>query len=162
MHVARCFVPAVLAMVVLSGAVRAQDVPHAGVSQNTLDTLLKLEAAQGPATRPAPYGLPIKYSTLTAAEHADILHHIRPCRWIDSEAAATAGFSVLLQVVTDATGTVRMAEVAPQNIGDMSNPLYFAFTQRAIATVLNFQCATLPLPSKMLGRNQTFSFLFSS
>jgi hypothetical protein len=43
----------------------------------------------------------------------------------------------------------------------MSNPLYYAFTQRAIAVVLNAQCATLPLPADMLGQNQTFTLEFA-
>jgi hypothetical protein len=100
-------------------------------------------------------------SGLTGPDRAAIGSHVRPCWNIDGQAEGIGSFSVLLTVTTDATGTVREAVVSPDNTGDMSNPLYYAFTQRAIAAVLNAQCATLPLPSNMLGQNQTFSFQFT-
>jgi neural Wiskott-Aldrich syndrome protein len=100
-------------------------------------------------------------SGLSGPDRAAIGSHVRPCWTVDAEAQDLQTFSVLLTVTTDATGTVRVANVSKDNTGDMSNPLYYAFTQRAIAAVLNAQCATLPLPSNMLGQNQTFSFIFT-
>lgn len=99
-------------------------------------------------------------AALSGPDRAAIGSHIRPCYNIDGEALGVGQFQVLLTVTTDTTGTVREAEISSDNTGDMSNPLYLAFTQRALAAVMNAQCATLPLPSNMLGSNQTFSFLF--
>ncbi|HYP62566.1 MAG TPA: hypothetical protein VEQ16_01690 [Acidocella sp.] len=146
------------------------------LSQSVMNTLMNLKAQelkkqQVPTstynpdqnTAPTAGGSPnsLANSGLTGPDRAAIGSHVRPCWNVDSEAEGLSGFSVLLQVTTDATGTVRVANVDPKNTGDMSNPLYFAFTQRAIAAVLNAQCATLPLPQNMLGQNQTFSFQFA-
>ncbi len=98
---------------------------------------------------------------LSGPDRTAIGNHVRPCWGVDAEAQGLSSFQVLLTVTTDAGGTVREAEVSPQNSGDMSNPIYFAFTQRAVAAVMNATCATLPLPSNMLGSNQTFSFIFT-
>jgi outer membrane biosynthesis protein TonB len=145
------------------------------LSQSVLNTLLKFKADQKQTQPPkavynpdaggAPNGGGSPNSTsnsgLSGPDRAAIGSHVRPCWGIDGEAQNVQSFSVLLTVTTDATGTVREAEVSKDNNGDMSNPLYYAFTQRAIAAVENYQCATLPLPSNMLGQNQTFSFIFT-
>lgn len=145
------------------------------LSQSVLNTLMNLKAQvkhQPPPTAvynpdqntaPDAGGSPnsTANSGLTGPDRAAIGNHVRPCWGIDGEAQNVQSFSVLLTVTTDSGGTVREAEVSSDNTGDMSNPLYFAFTQRAIAAVMNAQCATLPLPSNMLGQNQTFSFIFT-
>jgi neural Wiskott-Aldrich syndrome protein len=149
----------------------------APLSQSVQNTLLKLQALQkqeqppkavyNPDAGGAPNGGGSPNSTsnsgLSGPDRAAIGSHVRPCWNVDAEAQGLSGFSVLLQVTTDATGTVREAEVSPQNTGDMSNPLYNAFAQRAIAAVENYQCANLGpyLPSSMLGQNQTFIFQFT-
>jgi hypothetical protein len=56
---------------------------------------------------------------------------------------------------------VREAGVAPQDQGQMSDPVFAAFANRAVDAVTNYQCATLPLPADMLGQTQTFIFDFS-
>lgn len=101
-------------------------------------------------------------SGLTGPDRAAISSHLEPCWNYDGEAENVGSFQVLLTVTTDATGTVREAIVSPQNTGDMSNPLYYAFTQRALAAVMNYQCADLGpyLPSNLLGQNETFSFIY--
>ena len=145
------------------------------LSQSVLNTLMNLKALQkqnqppthvynpDQNTAPTVGGSPnsTANSGLSGPDRAAIGSHVRPCWNVDAEAEGLSGFSVLLQVTTDATGTVREAEVSPDNTGDMSNPLYYAFAQRAIAAVENYQCATLPLPSNMLGQNQTFTFQFT-
>jgi hypothetical protein len=68
---------------------------------------------------------------------------------------------VLLTVTTDASGTARVADVAPDDIGRMSDPVFRAFAERARRAVLNPQCANLPLPQQMLGSAHTFTFRFS-
>jgi outer membrane biosynthesis protein TonB len=147
----------------------------APLSQSVLNTLEKLEALQKQTTAPtahynpdqggAPNGGGSNQSTansrLSGADRNAIGNHVRPCWGIDAGAPGVAGFSVNLMVTTDATGTVRDAEVAPQDQGKMGDPIFAAYAQRAVDAVMNYQCATLPLPSYMLGQTQKFLFNFS-
>jgi hypothetical protein len=96
-----------------------------------------------------------------AANSTAIGNHAQPCWKIDAGAPSVSSFSVDLLVTTDSTGTVREAQVAPQDLGRMSDPAYAAFAKRALDAVMDYRCATLPLPSYMLGHNQTFIFSFS-
>jgi outer membrane biosynthesis protein TonB len=147
----------------------------APLSQNVLNTLMKLQALQKQTQPPtahynpeqggAPNGGGSNQSTanskLSGADRNAIGNHVRPCWTIDAGAPGVAGFHVLLNVTTDATGTVRQAVVAPEDQGKLSDPFFNAYAQRAINAVQNYRCATLPLPSYMLGHNQTFTFEFS-
>jgi outer membrane biosynthesis protein TonB len=148
----------------------------APLSPSVLNTLLKLQALQKQDKPPTAHynpdagGAPdaggspnsTANSGLSEADRNAIGAWVRRCWTIDAGAQNVQNYSVLLLVTTDPTGTVRMAQVSPQNNGgDMSDPEYFAFTQRAIAAVEDYQCATLPLPSNMLGQNQTFLFNFT-
>ncbi len=140
-----------------------------------LNTLMKLQALQKQQTPPtakynpdqggAPNGGGSNQSTansrLSSADRSAIGNHVRPCWGIDAGAPGVASFSVNLQVTTDAAGTVREADVAPQDQGRLSDPIFAAFAERAKEAVLNVQCASLPLPSYMLGSNQIFIFNFS-
>ncbi|MGE4482154.1 hypothetical protein [Acidocella sp.] len=145
------------------------------LSKNVLNTLSQLRVNQkqdkpptsqyNPDQGGAPDGGGSPNSTanshLSEADRNAIGAHVRPCWGIDAGAPGIQGFSVQLLVTTDASGTVRQAVVAPASQGDMGNPLYAAYAQRAIAAVENYQCATLPLPSYMLGKVQTFLFNFT-
>ena len=98
---------------------------------------------------------------LSASDRDAIASEVQPCWGIDAGAPGVSKFSVLLQVITDASGVVREAEVAPADEGKLSNPVFAAFAQRAVAAVKNYQCAKLPLPSYMLGQPQNFVFRFT-
>jgi hypothetical protein len=99
--------------------------------------------------------------TLSGADRDAIGNHVRPCWTIDAGAPGVSDFRVELTVTTDASGTVREATVASEDQGKLSDPLFYAYAQRAIAAVENYQCATLPLPAYDLGKLQTFTFEFS-
>jgi outer membrane biosynthesis protein TonB len=147
----------------------------APLSQSVLNTLAKLQALQKQTTPPkalynpdqggAPNGGGSNQSTansrLSGADRAAIGNHVRPCWGIDAGAPGVASFSVNLMVTTDGTGTVRDAEIAPQDQAKLGDPIFAAYAQRAVDAVMNYQCATLPLPPNMLGKNQTFLFNFS-
>jgi len=64
-------------------------------------------------------------------------------------------------VTTDETGTARLAKVASEDAGRMSNPVFRAFAERAVRAVLSPQCASLPLPRAMLGQTRQLRFRFS-
>jgi neural Wiskott-Aldrich syndrome protein len=146
----------------------------APLSQAVLNTLMKLQALQKQTQPPTAHYNPDQggapngggstqssaNSGLTGADRDAIGNHVRPCWTIDSGAPGVSSFSVELLVTTDATGTVRAAVVAPQDQGQLGDPIFNAYSQRAIEAVMNYQCATLPLPSYMLGKTQTFLFDF--
>ena len=147
----------------------------AAMSQSVLNTLDKLRALQkqdkpptahyNPDQGGAPNGGGSKNSTsnsrLSGADRGAIGSHVRPCWSIDAGAPGVQEFHVQLQVTTDATGTVRQAAVAARDQGRLGDPLFAAYAERAVDAVMNYQCATLPLPAYMLGQPQTFIFEFS-
>jgi hypothetical protein len=144
------------------------------LSQSVLNTLMNLKSSVKQTKAPthqynpdqggAPNGGGNPQSTansgLSGAQKGAIGDHVRPCWSVDSGAPGLSTFSVELTVTTDPTGTVREAAVAPQDQGKLGDPIFNAFAQRAVDAVMNVQCATLPLPSYMLGKNQTFLFDF--
>ncbi len=147
-------------------------VPLSSTVLNTLQNLKTLQKQDKPPTstyNPDAGGAPnaggnpnsTANSHLSGADRDAIGSHVRPCWNIDAGAPGVSSFSVHLLVQTDGTGTVRNAQVADQDQSRMSDPIYAAYAQRAISAVMNVQCATLPLPSYMLGQNQTFIFNFS-
>ena len=147
----------------------------APMSQSVLNTIAKLRALQkqkhaptaryNPAQGGAPQGGGTKMSTansgLTASDRNAIASEVQPCWGIDAGLPGVNKLSVLLQVTTDQTGTVREAEVAPADQGMLSDPSYAAFAQRAVNAVKSYQCAKLPLPAYMLGSVHTFIFRFT-
>jgi outer membrane biosynthesis protein TonB len=145
------------------------------LSKSVLNTLLKFESMQQQTQPPkaqynpdqggAPNGGGSTQSTansgLTGADRSAIGNHVRPCWNIDAGAPGVSTFSVNLMVTTDPTGTVRQAVVAPEDQNKLGDPIFNAYANDAINAVMNVQCATLPLPSYMLGKNQTFLFNFT-
>ena len=149
----------------------------APLSQTVQNTLMKLQALQkqkqpptahyNPQQGGAPNGGGSTQSTentgLNAAERAAIGAHVRPCWTVDAGAPGLSGFAVHLIVTTDAAGVARVAVVAPEDQDKMSDPLFRAFADRAIAAVTNYQCADFSkyLPTYMLGKPHTFPFYFT-
>jgi hypothetical protein len=85
---------------------------------------------------------------------------VRECWTIDNGALNVDKLQVLLEVTTDAQGTARMAAVAPEDRGNMGDPVFRAFAERAIRAILSPKCASFPLPKTMLGQPQTLKFRF--
>jgi outer membrane biosynthesis protein TonB len=144
------------------------------LSQSVLNTLMNLKSMEKQVKPPthvynpeqggAPDGGGSTKSTansrLSGADRNAIGNHVRPCWGIDAGAPGVSTFSVELTVQTDAAGTVRNAVIAPEDQSKMGDPIYAAYAQRAVDAVMNYQCATLPLPPYMLGSPQTFLFDF--
>jgi len=97
---------------------------------------------------------------LSGADKNAIGSRLHPCFHIDTGALNADSLHVLLDITTDPTGTIRVATVDPKDQDNMSNPLFYAYAQRAIAAALDVQCATLPLPKSMLGSNQNLTVEF--
>jgi hypothetical protein len=144
-------------------------------NSNALEaTLLRLRQLQAqkepPRARPNPKaggqpdsgGNPASNDTdaLSAAARGEIGAHVRECWTKDAGAEGVDKLSVVLHVVTDATGTTRVANVADEDKGKMSDPVFQAFAERAVRAVMDVRCATLPLPHQMLGHINNLTFRF--
>lgn len=68
--------------------------------------------------------------------------------------------AVRLIVTTDPTGTIRVAEIAPSDASHNGGGVARAFAERARRAALDPQCAQLPLPGALKGRNRTFEITF--
>jgi hypothetical protein len=137
-------------------------------------TLLRLRQmqrqAEPPRARPNPRaggqpdtgGNPASNDTdaLSAAQRGEIGAHVRECWTKDSGAQGLDKLSVVLNVVTDPTGTARVANVADEDRGKLSDPVFQAFAERAVRAVMDVRCANLPLPRQMLGRVNDLTFRF--
>jgi hypothetical protein len=137
-------------------------------------TLLRLRQMQQqkepPRARPNPRaggqpdsgGNPASNDTdaLSAAQRGEIGAHVRECWTKDSGAQGLDKLSVVLTVVTDASGTTRVANVADEDKAKLSDPIFQAFAERAVRAVMDVRCATLPLPHQMLGRINNLTFRF--
>src|SRR5271166_4809621 len=99
-------------------------------------------------------------SRLSSAEAGAIGSEVRRCWTYDAGARDVMTFQVLLKVTVDETGVARVADVAPEDQGRLSNPTFYAFARRAIDAVLDPRCANLPLPHTMAGQVQQFTFRF--
>lgn len=144
--------PAQLAQLLNSHAIKKQVQPPKAVYNPDQDTA---PDAGGSPNSTANAGL-------SGPDREAIAAHMLPCWNYDGEAPNVGSFQVLMIITTDASGTVRNAVVSPQNVGIPGNPLYAAFVQRALYAVQAYQCANLGpyLPSNLLGRNETFTFLY--
>jgi hypothetical protein len=149
--------------------------PNTAQNSSALEaTLLRLRQMQRqtdpPRARPNPRaggqpdsgGNPASNDTeaLSAAQRGEIGAHVRECWTKDAGAQGLDKMSVVLDVVTDATGTARVAKVADEDRGKMSDPVFQAFAERAVRAVQDVRCATLPLPKQMLGRINNLTFRF--
>jgi neural Wiskott-Aldrich syndrome protein len=65
-----------------------------------------------------------------------------------------------LIVTYDESGTVRMAEVGPDDRGRLNDPRFRAFAERAMRAVRDPRCASLPIPKSDLGHVGTLTFRF--
>jgi hypothetical protein len=149
--------------------------PNVAPNSSALEaTLLKLRQMQQqtepPRARPNPKaggrpdsgGNPASNDTdaLSAAQRGQIGAHVRECWTKDAGALDLDKLSVVLTVVTDATGTARVASVADEDKAKMSDPVFQAFAERAVRAVMDVRCATLPLPRDMLGKVNNLTFRF--
>lgn len=99
-------------------------------------------------------------SKLSADQARAIGDEVRRCWTYDAGARGVDQMQVLLSVRTDAAGVARQAAVAASDAGKLGDPVFRAFTERAVRAVLSAQCANLPLPRHMLGQPQTLTFRF--
>jgi hypothetical protein len=145
--------------------------PNSSAMEATLLKLRQMQRqTQPPRARPNPRaggqpdsgGNPASDDTeaLSAAQRGDIGSHVRECWTKDSGALGLDKMSVVLNVVTDPTGTARVATVADEDKGKLSDPAFQAFAERAVRAVMDVRCATLPLPHQMLGRVNNLTFRF--
>jgi hypothetical protein len=100
---------------------------------------------------------------LSSSQIGAIGAHVRDCWSYDSGALGADKFVVRMRVTTDETGTARIADIAGEDAGRMSDPRFRAFAERARRAVLDPHCANLEklLPASMLGQRRVLDFRFS-
>jgi hypothetical protein len=139
--------------------------------QNTLDRIRASQNQTKPPTarpNPAAGGAPNGggsptgdiNATLSAAQRGAIGDRIRECWTKDAGALDLDKMSVALSVTLDATGTIRLSEVAPADRGRLSDPRFRSFSERAIRATLDPRCATVPMPKDKLGGVQKLTINF--
>jgi neural Wiskott-Aldrich syndrome protein len=141
--------------------------------ENTLEKLRALEQQTSPPKAlpnpaaggaPNPGGSPKSNDTaaLSASQRGQIGNYVRRCWTYDPGAVGVNQFQVLLDITTDASGVVRVANIAPSDKARVdANPMLRAFAERAVNAVLDPRCATLPLPPALLGAPRHLEFRFS-
>jgi hypothetical protein len=146
-HAARCHIAAALAVLVLGGATADAKAPKQCICLAVM-----------------------KEVTLTQAEQAAVSAHIKPC-WgartgpfdlLVSNTVVSLSPGVPVQLMVAPDGTVRDASVAPYNTSVLSDAAYRSFARLVYEAATNPRCASLPLPSAVLGQNETFTFQFTS
>jgi hypothetical protein len=97
---------------------------------------------------------------LTDAQRGAIGDKVRECWTKDAGALDIDKQSVQLVVTYDETGTVRIAEVGPDDAGRMGDARFRAFAERAMRAVRDPRCAGLPLPKTEIGKVGKLTFRF--
>jgi len=97
---------------------------------------------------------------LTAGVRRAIGDRLRECWTGDKNALDYDKQFVRLVVTTDATGTIRIADIAPTDASRTGNGIARAFAERAKRAALDPQCAQLPLPGTLKGQNRSFEITF--
>jgi len=147
--------------------------PESTELQNTLEKLRALQKQSQPpktAYNPSRGGAPNgggspqgnDTASLSAGQRTAIGDSVRRCWFSDPGMLDLDKMQVLLTVTTDSAGTVRQADVAPEDQGKVNaNPRLRVFSERARRAVLDPACANLPLPKNLLGQSRVFTFRFS-
>ncbi|MBV9755956.1 MAG: hypothetical protein JO047_02790 [Alphaproteobacteria bacterium] len=115
-------------------------------------------AGSAPAALASPRGNPV--GSLPPEAYRGVIDHVRTCWRGYVGKLADARFQARLQVVTDESGVVREAKLAPDEATRLSDPGFKTFVEAAMRSVLEPDCAQLPIPAANLGHKIAFDFLF--
>lgn len=97
---------------------------------------------------------------LTANVRRAIGDRLRECWTGDKSALDYDKQFVRLVVTTDATGTIRIADISANDASRTGGGVARAFAERARRAALDPQCAQLPLPGALKGQNRLFEITF--
>jgi len=97
---------------------------------------------------------------LTAEVHSAVIAHVKACWAAYMHRLGDVHYQARLRVITDEAGVVREVKLAREDLPRLADPSYQAFTQAAIRSVLDPQCAQLPIPAAMQGHKIAFDFVF--
>lgn len=147
--------------------------PDTHLVESTLDRLRSAErqaqaaaakANSPPGGAPRAGGSPTGDITakLTGEQKGAIGDKVRECWTKDEGALALDKMSVVMTVTVDATGLVRMADVADVDKNKLADPRFRAFAERARRANLDSRCANLSneLPKSELGHVARLTFRF--
>lgn len=118
-------------------------------------------AARGDADAAPLAALPVHSGgNLPPDAYRGIIDHVRTCWRGNVGKLGAVRFQARLQVFTDESGVVREAKLAPDEAGRLSDPAYKTFVEAAMRSVLEPDCAQLPIPEPNLGHKMAFDFVF--
>ena len=89
-----------------------------------------------------------------------IVKHISACWRVNVSRLGDVRHQAHLRVVADAEGVVREANLVAEGPATTSDPSFQEFVQAAMHSVLDPQCAQLPMPAALLGHRIAFDFMF--
>jgi hypothetical protein len=98
--------------------------------------------------------------TLPPEAYRGVIEHVRACWRGYVSKLGDAHFQARLQVVTDESGVVRDAKLAPDEAARLSDPAFRTYVEAAMRAVLEPDCAQLPIPPANLGHKIAFDFVF--
>ncbi len=140
---------------------------HDEALDSTLDRLRAQLASRDPTrTMPPPRGgapggsspAAVDNALLTANVRRAIGDRLRECWTGDKGALDYDKQLVRLVVTTDAAGTIRVADIAPNDASRTGGGVARAFAERAKRAALDPQCAQLPLPDALKGQTLEIAF----
>lgn len=111
--------------------------------------------AAGAAVLPANAG-----GYLSPEAYGGIITHVRTCWRTYVSRLGDVRFQARLHVLTDERGVVREARLAEEDMPHLSDPSFQTYVAAAMHSVLDRDCAQLPIPAAKLGRRITFDFVF--
>jgi hypothetical protein len=101
-------------------------------------------------------------ATLTPLQKSNVGDEVRSCLLHYNNGRGKPGTFVLIKVITDATGTVQLAEVAPTDQARvLADPALRLLAEHAVRALLDRRCAALPLPDSLRNAPHSFEFRVS-
>ncbi len=114
-----------------------------------------------PATLPASASAPANaVGHLPPDVYSTIIAHVRGCWRGYVSQLPEPRFKARLEVITDESGVVREAQLASEERPQLANPSFQSFVRAAMHSVLDPDCAQLPIPPANLGHKIAFDFVF--
>jgi hypothetical protein len=99
-------------------------------------------------------------SALPPEIYKAVIQHVSSCWRVNVGRLGDVRHQAHLRAVADAEGVMREAKLVPEDLARLSDPSFQEFADAAIRSVLDPQCAQLPIPEGLLGRRIAFDFVF--
>lgn len=114
-----------------------------------------------PASLAAAATLPTNAAGYLSPEvYGGVISHVRTCWRTYVSRLGDVRFQARLHVLADESGVVREARLAQEDLARLTDPSFQTYVDAAMHSVLDRDCAQLPVPAEKLGRKISFDFVF--